>query len=786
MSRTLDATVVRRRIGLTGSVQGVGFRPHAFRLAEELRLAGFAGNDAGGAFVEVEGTPSDVELFIARLVREAPPLARIETVSTTEVSVRGVEDFVIVASVARPGNRTLVAPDTATCDACLAEIDDPSDRRYRHPFANCTDCGPRFTIIRELPYDRPATTMAGFQLCEACAAEYVNPRDRRHHAQPISCPACGPQLRFVCDGACVSGTDAAIAAVQAAWAQSKVVAVKGIGGYHLTCDATSDRAVALLRARKGRVDKPFAVMVRDLGSARALVHLGTAEVDALTSPARPIVLARRRAGCAVLGDGCVGVSEHVAPGNLDLGIMLAYSGLHHLLLSPVPGSDARAPRVIVATSGNRSSEPICTDDDDAVRRLGELVDAFLVHDREIHVACDDSVVRIVGGVEQPIRRSRGFAPLPVTLPAPVVATLAVGGELKSTFCLASGQHAWMSQHIGDLENLETLDAFEKSIASFRSMYNVAPAVIATDLHPGYMSRRWALEHRGDARVVEVQHHHAHVASLMAEHGLNGLEPVVGVVFDGTGYGTALAGGPAIWGGEILIADYDGYVRAAHLAELPLPGGDTAVKTPCRLAIAYLAACGLALDERMAPVRATDEIERRVVLRQVQTGVGVVPTTSMGRLFDVVASLLDVCHHVTYEAQAAIELEALAATATSGWPLQFGLGEDGVMHPGPVLSGLLDGLASGVQPARLALGFHSAVATAVGVVVGRVAAATQLRRVALSGGVFQNATLAGLCRVSLAARGLQVLEHRIVPPNDGGLALGQAVVAGRQQLKTKRR
>ncbi|MGO9898704.1 MAG: carbamoyltransferase HypF [Solirubrobacteraceae bacterium] len=777
--RTLDATVVRRRVGLTGAVQGVGLRPHAFRLAEELRLAGFAGNDAGGAFVEVEGPPGAVEAFTQRLVREAPPLARIETVSTQELSVLGVEDFVIVESVAWPGDRTLVAPDTATCEACLAEINDPSNRRYRHPFANCTDCGPRFTIIRELPYDRPATTMAGFQLCRACAAEYVDPRDRRHHAQPISCPECGPQLRFIRDGACVTGTDAAIAAVQAAWAQEQVVAVKGIGGYHLTCDAASDRAVALLRARKGRIDKPFAVMVRDLDAAHCLAELGTAEVDALSGPARPIVLARRRAGC--------GVSEHVAPGNLDLGIMLAYSGLHQLLLSQTPGSETTAPRVIVATSGNRCSEPICTEDDDAVRRLRDLVDAFLVHDREIHVACDDSVVRIVAGVEQPVRRSRGYAPLPVTLPAPVVPTLAVGGELKSTFCLASGRHGWMSQHIGDLQNLETLDAFERSIAAFRSMYRIDPAVVATDLHPGYMSRRWALEHRGDARVVEVQHHHAHVASLMAEHALDGSEPVIGVVFDGTGYGTALAGGPAIWGGEILIADYDGYVRAGHLAELPLPGGDAAVKTPCRLTLAYLAACGLALEERLAPVRATDETERRVVLRQLQTGVGVVPTTSMGRLFDVIASLLDVRHHVNYEAQAAIELEALAATATSGWPLQFGLKDDRVLDPAPVLRGLIEGLAGGAQPARLALGFHQAVAEGVSEVVDSVAAATQLRTVALSGGVFQNATLAGLCRDALEARGLHVLEHRIVPPNDGGLALGQAVIAGRRrQPQTRRR
>ncbi len=778
MSQTLDLALVRRRIALTGAVQGVGFRPFAFRLAHELGLGGFAGNDGGGAFVEVEGAAASVELFSGRLVREAPPLARIETVSSTEVPARGERAFVIVESLRGPGERTLVPPDTATCDACLREIDDPSDRRYRHPFANCTDCGPRFTIILDLPYDRPATTMAQFELCPACAAQYADPRDRRHHAQPISCPDCGPQLRFIGDGDSVTGTDAAIDAVHDAWAREHVVAVKGIGGYHLTCDARSDRAVALLRDRKGRVDKPFAVMVRDLDGARALAELGAAEEQALTAPARPIVLARRRRGCVVSG--------HVAPGNRDLGIMLAYSGLHRLLLTGVPGSQQQAPPVIVATSGNRSNEPICIDDDEAARRLGDLVDAFLVHDRAIHVPCDDSVVRIVSGVEQPVRRSRGYAPLPVTLPVPVVPTLAVGGELKSTFCLASGRHGWMSQHIGDLENLETLEAFQKSIFSFKAMYGVVPEIIATDLHPGYLSRRWALEHQEGARIVEVQHHHAHVASLMAEHGLDGSERVIGVVFDGTGYGSAASGGPAIWGGEILLADYAGYSRLGHLLELPLPGGDAAVRAPCRLALAYLLAAGIELDERLAPVRATGPIERRVVARQLQTGFGVVPTSSVGRLFDVVASLLDVRHHVNYEAQAAIELEALATTAAAGWPLRLGMGADAVLDPRPLLRGIVVALERGAEPASLALGFHEALAEAVGRALAAIAATTPVRTIALSGGVFQNATLTRLCREQATACGFGVLEHRIVPPNDGGLALGQAVIAGAQRRRNTTR
>ncbi|MGO9961658.1 MAG: carbamoyltransferase HypF [Solirubrobacteraceae bacterium] len=783
MSSTLPTVLVRRHIDVTGAVQGVGFRPFAFRLAVELGLAGFVGNDGSGAFMEVEGPAPAVERFEARLRREAPPLARIETVSAADTSVRGDDEFVIVKSAAGARQRTLVPPDTATCEACLAEIFDPGDRRHRHPFANCCDCGPRFTIIRDLPYDRPSTTMAAFPMCPACAAEYDDPSDRRHHAQPISCPECGPRLRFVATGAGprVTGTDAAIAAVHAAWASGQVVAVKGIGGYHLTCDATCDRAVTALRERKGRVDKPFAVMVRDLDTARAFTALGPAEIDALSSPERPIVLARRVSDCVV--------SAQVAPRNPDLGIMLAYSGLHHLLLCPVPGCEFPPPLVIVATSGNRSNEPICTGDEEAAVRMGDLADAFLMHDREIHVACDDSVVRIVGGVEQPVRRSRGYAPLPVALPVEVQPTLAVGGELKSTFCLASGGHGWISQHIGDLENVETLEAFARSVASFQAMYRIEPSVIATDMHPGYLSRRWALEHQSGARIAEVQHHHAHVASLMAEHGLDGGDPVIGIVFDGTGYGSALGSGPAIWGGEVLVADYDGYDRAGHLAELPLPGGDAAVRRPCRLALAYLGACGLAIDDRLPAVQATGEIERRVVARQLETGIGIVPTTSMGRLFDVVASLLGIRHEVSYEAQAAIELEGVAATADRGWPLRFGLRGDGVIDPAPVLAGLADAILTGADTARLALGFHDAVADAVARAASMVAAATGVGTVALSGGVFQNALLSRLCRAALAGAGeLELLEHRIVPPNDGGLALGQAAIAGRiqqRQVQTRR-
>lgn len=779
MSQTIAPPHVRHRVVLTGAVQGVGMRPFVHRLAEELGLSGFVGNDGRGAFVEVEGAASRVAEFEHRLRAEAPLLARIDGMHVADLPPAGDRAFVIVPSAAGDGVRTLIPPDTATCPACLAEIRDPADRRYRHPFANCTDCGPRFTIIRDLPYDRPMTTMSAFPLCPACAAEYADPRDRRYHAQPISCPDCGPSLCFVRAGETMSGTDAAIAAVHAAWAAGEIVAVKGIGGYHLTCDAANDAAVSALRERKGRVGKPFAVMVRDLAQAHALVTLSQAERDALGSPARPIVLAARRTGAAVSAD--------VAPDNPDLGIMLAYSGLHELLLSSVPGGDLAPPAVIVATSGNRANEPICITDDDARARLGDLADAFLVHDRAIHVACDDSVVRAVDRRLQPVRRSRGYAPMPVTLPFAVPPSLAVGGELKSTVCIAAERDAWMSQHIGDLENLETLEAFERTITALETMYRITPAIVAVDAHPAYLSRRWAREHRtDDVALVEVQHHHAHVAALMAEHGLYGSSPVIGVAFDGTGYGTAVDGGAAIWGGEILAAGYDGFARVGHLAELPLPGGDGAVRNPWRTAIAYAAACGVALDEHSAPVRFGGTRGRALVEQQVRRGSGIVPTTSMGRLFDAAASLLDVRHEVSYEAQAAIELEAAARAAHSSHPLRFTWHDDGVIDPAPVLAALEAGRRRGVALEALARGFHEALGDVVAIAAAAACEATGARVVGLTGGVFQNALLSRLCRTRLEAAGITVLEHRVLPPNDGGLALGQLVVAASQAANQQRR
>lgn len=774
---------------VSGVVQGVGFRPFVHRLAGRFGLHGFVRNDPSGVTIEIEGPPDALDHFAEQLTADAPPLAVIIAVQTEAVPPTGATGFRIVASAATEGERTAVPPDVAVCDACLAEVLDPADRRHRYPFANCTDCGPRFTIIRDLPYDRPLTTMAGFTMCPACRAEYDDPNDRRYHAQPIACPACGPQLSFVDRaGDTTTGTDAAIAALHTEVGRGGIVAVKGVGGYHLAGDARGDDALTELRRRKGRVDKPFAVMVPDLATAHALALIDDTEVAALTSPAHPIVLVRRRPDA--------NLSALVAPANPMIGLMLPYTPLHHLLFLPVPGRDAPPPpTALVLTSANVSDEPICTDDTEARTRLAGLADAFLTHDRPIHVPCDDSVVRVIDGAVQPVRRSRGYAPLPVALPVDVASTLAVGGELKNTFCIASGRRAWVSQHVGDMENLETLDAFARGVDGFRRMYEIDPEAWAVDGHPGYLTRRWALRAAPADTVVEVQHHHAHVAAIMAEHGLDGREPVIGIAFDGTGYGIGDDGAPEIWGGEVLLADYGGFERFGHLRPLPLPGGDAAVANPCRIAVAYLAALDIDLDPALPAVAACDEVELGVVRRQVERGLHCTPTTSMGRLFDAVASIAGVRHRISYEAQAAMELEALAERghadpARPRW--SFTVRDDGVIDPEPVLRGAVAMVLAADDPARaaadVAAELHHAIARAVADSARRAVAVAGRRPVALTGGVFQNALLTRLTVDALRGHGHEVLTHRLVPANDAGLSLGQAVIAGvtRQAVRQRRR
>ncbi|WP_055400432.1 MULTISPECIES: carbamoyltransferase HypF [unclassified Mycobacterium] len=757
---------VRQRLTVTGVVQGVGFRPFVHRLATELGLSGFVGNDSGAVFLEVQGERERVHEFGRRLRAEAPPLARIVDVAISELSAGAARQrgFRIVTSRAVPGVATPIPPDIAVCDDCVAELFDPGDRRYRHPFVTCTNCGPRFTIIRELPYDRPATTMSGFGMCARCAAEYHDPADRRFHAQPIACPDCGPSLWFRSAAGRVGGADAALAATQRALAAGAVVAIKGVGGYHLACAAADGTAVAAVRARKARGGKPFAMLVRDLAVARRYAYVDESEAAVLLSPARPIVLLRRRPDAPV--------ADGVAPGSPLLGLMLPYSPIHHLLLAPVPGATAPAPSALVLTSANRSDEPICFTEDDAAQRLPALCDAVLDHDRPIHVPCDDSVVRVVDGGELPIRRSRGYAPLPVGLNVAGPAVLAVGGELKNAFCLTDGPRAYLSGHIGDMASWETLRAFERAVSQLGEIRG-EPARLAADLHPGYHTRGWA-ERRADDRPLDlVQHHHAHVVSLLAEHGRIG-EPVVGVSFDGTGYGCD----QTIWGGEILRLGRDThrFVRAGHLLPVPLPGGDAAVRNPWRMALSQLWSAGIAWTPDLAPVAAASRDELRFTRSQLETGFGCVPCSSMGRLFDAVASLLGVRHRIDYEGQAAIELEALAESAggEAGPSLTLMVGADGVIDPAPMVQDLVSALYAGAQPATLALAFHDAVADAVARVVAQAAGTTRL--VGLTGGVFQNVLLLKACRQRLRRAGFEVLTHRTVPPNDGGLALGQAVVS----------
>jgi hydrogenase maturation protein HypF len=756
---------VRQRFTVTGVVQGVGFRPFVHRIASELGLAGFVGNDSGAVFIEVQGPATRVGEFGRRLRADAPPLARISGVSVVDIDANtvGGADFRIVESQPAPGATTPIPPDIAMCDDCVAELFDPANRRYRHPFVTCTNCGPRFTIIRALPYDRPATTMSTFAMCERCAAEYHDPANRRFHAQPIACPDCGPSVWFASGAQRVEGSDAALGATQQALAGGAVVGIKGIGGYHLACVVDEETVVGALRDRKARGAKPFAMLVRDLDVARRYARVDGTEAAIMSSPARPIVLLRRRPAAPV--------ADAVAPGSPLLGLMLPYSPIHHLLLAPVPGTGVPVPDALVLTSANRSDEPICFTEDDAAQRLPPLCDAVLDHNRPIHVPCDDSVVRVIDDRELPIRRSRGYAPLPVDFGRDGPAVLAVGGELKNTFCLTDGSRAFMSGHIGDMATLETLRAFERAVGQLSEIRH-QPVRLAADLHPGYQTRSWAERHAGGRPLDLVQHHHAHVVSLLAEHGRLG-EPIIGVSFDGTGYGCD----GTIWGGEILAVGRDShrFTRVGHLLPVPLPGGDAAVRNPWRMALSQLWMAGIDWTPDLPPVTATTPAELCVTRSQLESGVGCVPCSSMGRLFDAVASLLGVRHRIDYEAQAAIELEVLAETAgDQAVQLRMDVRDDGVIDPADMLRAMVSALRAGVQPAALAAGFHEAVADAVAEAVDVVAGAVRL--VGLTGGVFQNVLLLRACRQRLQRAGFQVLSHRAVPPNDGGLALGQAAVS----------
>jgi hydrogenase maturation protein HypF len=797
------SVVTRLCVEIHGAVQGVGFRPFVYRLAMELDLAGWVINDTRGVFIEVEGPRERLERFLARLPNERPPRSVIHTLDATWRPAAGYAAFEIRHSDRHGAKTALILPDIATCPACLAEVLDPADRRYGYPFTNCTNCGPRLTIIQALPYDRPNTTMRRFTLCPSCQAEYDSPRDRRFHAQPNACPDCGPQLelwelseeqnqptRRQADREAVTPipslpprlrvsarADQALLAAAAALRAGAIVAVKGLGGFHLMVDARNTAAIARLRVRKPREEKPFALMARDLEQAQGLCEIPAEAAALLTAPEAPIVLMRRRPDASI--------AENVAPGNPYLGMMLPYTPLHHLLLGALDFP-------VVATSGNLTDEPICTDEQEAIGRLGYIADCFLIHNRPIERHVDDSVAMVMLGESRLLRRARGYAPLPVLLKREVPCILAVGAHLKNTIALSIGRQVFISQHIGDLETPQAITAFERVVADFLRLYEARPAAVSHDLHSDYASTQFAVrcaqpgigdvrQPIGDCKLIPVQHHHAHLAACLAENDV--AEPALGVTWDGTGYGTD----GTIWGGEFLLGDAADFTRVAHLRPFRLPGGEAAVKAPGRVALALLwDVVGPAAFEQddLPAVRTFAPAVRQVLAHMLQRDLNAPVTSSAGRLFDGIAALIGLCQHVSFEGQAAMNLEWIADTTVwDAYPIDLltktGSGEAAVLDWRPLVAAVLDDLRRAVEHGVIAARFHNALIEAIATVAAYVGAP----RVALAGGCFLNRLLVERAAQRLAARGFEVLLHRQVPPGDGGISLGQVAVAAARVGRT---
>lgn len=733
----------RIRLHLRGIVQGVGFRPFVFNLAQRLRVTGFVLNSSAGLIAEAEGEPNSIDLFLREITHNPPPLAWIQHTEVEDLPLAGEREFTIRHSVEHAGEFALISPDVATCPACAADFTDPANRRHGYAFTNCTNCGPRYTIVEDIPYDRLHTTMAKFRMCAACQAEYDNPGDRRFHAQPNACPVCGPRLS--------APVDDAIARLAA----GEVLAIKGLGGFHLACDARNAVAVEELRRRKRRSEKPFALMCRDLAAIELICEVSAPDRLALESPEHPIVILPRRAECDV--------PEALAPANRTLGVMLPYTPLHHLLFRGAPYE------ALVMTSGNLSEEPIVTRNDEAAEHLAGIADWFLTHDRDIFMRTDDSVVRTFAGATRVLRRSRGYAPRTVSLDRDMPELLAVGGELKNAFCLTKGRHAILSQHIGDLENYETLVFFEETLANLKKLFRVEPRAVAHDLHPGYLSTKFALAME-DVPKIGVQHHHAHIAACMAENGLEG--DVIGVAFDGTGYGTD----GRIWGGEFFTGGYAGFTRRAHFRYLPLAGGDAAIRKPWRAAMAYLIdTFGEGWEDLL---RGVPDEKLRVVRQMIAGRVNTVDTSSCGRLFDAVAAILGLRREVTFEGQAAIELETAAhPSETKGYDFAIQTTADVFQID---LRKTIEQIATAVRAREdasvIAARFHNTIADVVDSMCILLLKLTGINRVCLSGGTFQNVRLTGQLKELLTRSGFTVYLHRRIPPNDGGIALGQAAIA----------
>jgi hydrogenase maturation protein HypF len=750
------------RIKVRGVVQGVGFRPFVYRLAHQYNLGGWVRNTSGSVDIEVEGAEKAVKNFLTALKAKAPPMARIESVKTSFHPPKGYAGFQIEPSLSQEGQYQLVSPDIATCHDCQREIFSSSDRRFGYPFTNCTNCGPRFTIIEDIPYDRPQTTMRKFKMCPRCQREYDDPLDRRFHAQPNACPDCGPALELVdSDGKLVKAEDIIKKASQLL-REGKILAVKGLGGFQLACDATNQEAVRTLRDRKRRLSKPLAVMMANIKEIGKCCLVSKEEKKLLESPQCPIVLLKWKQSSDI--------AQTVAPSLRYLGVMLPYTPLHHLLLK-----ETGLP--LVMTSGNLSEEPIAKDNDEALRRLKSIADYFLMHNRDIYARYDDSVYMVEGGQPVALRRARGYAPYPIFLPFKAKQILACGAEDKNTFCLTRDEHAFLSQHIGDMENEETLGHFENTIELYKKLFRIEPEIIAYDMHPEYLSTKYALEAGASSSVklIAVQHHHAHIAGCLAENGVKGR--VIGVAFDGTGYG---ADG-TIWGGEFLLADCKDFKRVGHFEYIPLPGGAAAIKKPRRLALSYLyTLLGEDFSLDGLPLAGLDPAETEIIKMQLKRKINSPLASSAGRLFDAVSALAGVRGEIDYEAQAAIELEMMAYAKTDGaesYPFAI-IGEGGmrVVKLKELLAAVVADVRNKVPVPEISLKFHNTIAEIVTEMCKLIADDSKMKRVVLSGGVFQNRLLLKLASAALKREGFKVLTHRLVPANDGGISLGQAVVA----------
>jgi hydrogenase maturation protein HypF len=758
-----------RHIHISGIVQGVGFRPFIYNLALNHHLTGWVRNSASGVDIEVTGAQDDLESFLSAISQSAPPLATIDSIEIQDITLQGFDGFKIIHSKNKSTDFIPVSPDMAVCGDCLAELFDPSDRRFRYPFINCTNCGPRFSIIQDIPYDRPKTTMSDFLMCPDCRHEYENPLDRRFHAQPVACPICGPQVWFeTAQGERQDQKEAAIHKARQLLVDGKIVAIKGLGGFHLACDATNQAAVARLRLRKRRPAKPFALMAYDLETIQSYIHLTPAAESLLTSPQAPILLMPAKNDAEI--------AQAVAPGNNKLGLMLPYTPLHLLIMEPAAGF----PKALVMTSGNLAEEPVIHKSQVARDKLSGITDGFLMHDRPIHRRIDDSVYTVVNDQPYPIRRARGFAPNPIRLSQSMPQVLATGPQMKNTFCLVRDKYAFISHYIGEMENWETYQDYLQAITDYERLFRIKPTAIGYDLHPDYAATLYARQRALQANLnqVPIQHHYAHLVACMVEHGINLEEQIAGLIFDGTGYGSDAT----IWGGEVLIGNGHDFVRAYSLKPVPLPGGDLAINKPARMALSTLWANQLPWDENLAPVKALSPMERDILKTQMEKAINAPLTSSMGRLFDAISALIGVCMEISYEAQAAIELEALVDENELGYyPWRL----DGhQINMKDTLAAILDDLSMDVSQAVISARFHNTIAHLSLEIAKSIRATHGIDKVALSGGVWQNQFLLNNTLKLLESEDLKPLIHHLTPPNDECISLGQAIITANQFRQDK--